>query len=187
MLRQLFPFLMGSELSTVLSNNLPYIQCPSDRIKSNVVFFLCECICINYMCIIYALCTAQSMCLYLLYSNQYYCQLPTIPTMEWDQQSEKFWQIYYHIWSICFKTNWELINRLTLNLPIGKQSNQKFLGGDWRRQERSSVIGEKENLPWYWRRGQQLWVWQELQPDPKTPPLILTGKETSVILQNPLA
>lgn len=30
--------------------------------------------------------------------------------------------------------------------PIGKQLNLKFLGGDWRRRERGSVIGEKENL-----------------------------------------
>lgn len=42
------------------------------------MFVLCECICINYMCIIYAVCTAQSMCLYLLYGNQYYYQLRII-------------------------------------------------------------------------------------------------------------
>lgn len=133
------------------------------------MFFLRECICINYMCIIYAVCTAQSMCLYLLYSNQYYYQL-------WILLSIR-----------SFGTNWALIGRLTLNRPIGKQSNWKFLGGDWRRRERSSVIGEKENLPCYWRRGAALSVtgtaaWP-LIPTPDSNWL----KQNSIILQNLLA
>ena len=130
------------------------------------MFFLRECNRINYMCIIYAVCTAQSMCLYLLYSNQHYYQSWILQSIRCDQQLEKVRQNYNHIWSTWFDNNRGLIDRLPLNQPIGKQLNPKFLGGDWRRRERRSVIGKKENLPCYWRRGQQLWVWQELQPNP---------------------
>lgn len=40
------------------------------KVQCCIFFSPFACICINYMCIIYAVCTAQSMCLYLLYSNQ---------------------------------------------------------------------------------------------------------------------
>lgn len=99
-------------MSTLFWNNLPYSQCPSDTTRSNVVcFFLTECICINYMCIIYAVCTAQSMCLYLLYNNQYYCQFDNARNQMWspikENQANRFSHLFHMFWTKS-RFNWKI-------------------------------------------------------------------------------
>lgn len=64
------------------------------------------------MCIIYAVCTAQSMCLYLLYSNQQHDR----ETIRCDQQLTE--QLDHHICSTSLETNWtadEFQNSLMAN------------------------------------------------------------------------
>lgn len=63
---------LGSNCVTIWTEIDIYSNyCPSAT-KGPMLYFppSFACICINYMCIIYAACTAQSMCLYLLSSNQ---------------------------------------------------------------------------------------------------------------------
>lgn len=103
-------------------------------------------------------CAQRNPCVFICYTIISTTVNLTMLEIRCDHQLKKIRQIDFHICSICFEPNQGLIERLTLKQPIGKHLNLKFLGGDWRRRERSSGIGETGNLPYYWRRGQQLWV-----------------------------
>lgn len=97
-----YPFFL-KWFDPTLFNILLFNQYPSDTTRSNgECFFSSECFCINYMCIIYAVCTVQSMCLYLLFCNQDYYQLWIRLSLRCDQHLEKVRQICHHIWSLFF-------------------------------------------------------------------------------------